>query len=120
MKNNTLTLTDSHGVEHTSEEAKGDIAIQYFAEFFSSSRPTGATELLRDFTPRVTARMNQSLVKPVTDAEIKTAVKAIKSDSSPGADGMTGHFFQKFWAITGPQIVEEVKKFFIERAIPQD
>lgn len=120
MKNNIPTLVDSNGIEHTSEEAKGDIAIKYFAELFSSSRPSGAAELLRDFTPRVTERMNQSLVKPVTDAEIKRKVKVIKSDSSPGADGMTGHFFQKFWSITGAQIVEEVKKFFSEGMIPQN
>lgn len=33
---------------------------------------------------------------------------------------MTGHFFQSFWSITGPQIIEEVKKFFNEGSIPQD
>lgn len=56
----------------------------------------------------------------MTDAEIKKAAKAIKSDSSPGADGMTGHFFQKFWPIIGPQIILEVKRFFVEGVIPQD
>lgn len=120
MKNNIPSLTDSEGIEHTSEEAKGDIAIKYLSELFKSSHPTDATELLRDFAPRVTASMNEGLIKPVSDAEIKRAVKAIKSDSSPGADGMTRHFFQKFWTITGPQIIEEVKKFFIEGVIPQD
>ena len=58
MKNNIPSLTDSVGVEHTSEEAKGNIAIQYFTELFTSSRPSDATELLRDFAPRVTERMN--------------------------------------------------------------
>lgn len=102
MKNNIPSLTDTDGVEHTSEEAKGDIAIKYFSELFSSTQPTDASELLQGFSPRVTDRMNEGLIKPVTDAEIRRAVKAIKSDSSPGADGMTGHFFQKFWSITGP------------------
>lgn len=120
MKNNSPSLTDSGGIEHTLEEAKGDIAIKYFTEIFASSRPSDASELLRDFSPRVTYRMNENLIKPVTDAEIKRAVKAIKSGSSPGADGMTGHIFQKFWSITGPHIVEEVKKYCLEGVIPQD
>lgn len=120
MRNNIPSLYDSGGVEHTSEEAKGEIAIKYFTELFSTSSPSDATELLRGFTPRVTERMNTDLTKPVSDTEIRKAVKAVKSDSSPGADGMTGHFFQNFWSITGPQIISEVKKFFLEGVIPED
>ena len=60
-------------------------------------------------TPRISERMNRGLIKPVSDAEIKKAVKAIKSDSSPGIDGMTGQFFQKFWSIVGPQVILEVR-----------
>lgn len=47
MKNNIPSLFDSGGVEHTSEEAKGDIAIRYFTELFTSSQPTDASDLLR-------------------------------------------------------------------------
>lgn len=46
MKNNIPSLLDSDGVEHTSEEAKGDIAIKYFSELFTSSQPIDASELL--------------------------------------------------------------------------
>lgn len=120
MKNFITSLTDPGGIEHTSEEAKGEISIQYFTELFSTSRPTDATELLQDFAPKVTEQMNLKLTKHVTDAEIKRAVKAIKSDSSPGVDGIMGHFFQKFWSITGPQVIIEVQKFFREGIIPQD
>ena len=120
MKNFISSLTDPGGVEHTSEEAKGEIAIQYFTELFSTSQPSDATELLQDFASKVTEQMNSKLTKPVTDAEIKRAVKAVKSDSSPGADGITGHFFQNFWSITGPQVILEVQEFFRDGIIPQD
>lgn len=43
MKNQIPSLIDSEGVEHTSEDAKGDIAVKYFTELFSSSSPTDAT-----------------------------------------------------------------------------
>lgn len=36
----------------------------------------------------------------------------MKGDSSPGADRMTGKFFQNYWNITGPQIIKEGKEFF--------
>ncbi|XP_013608138.1 PREDICTED: uncharacterized protein LOC106314876 [Brassica oleracea var. oleracea] len=100
MKNFITSLTDPGGIEHTSEEAKGEIAIQYFTELFSTSQPTDATELLQDFAPKVTEQMNLKLTKHVTDAEIKRAVKAIKSDSSRGVDGITGHFFQNLRPIS--------------------
>lgn len=48
--------------------------------------------------------MNRDLIRPITDAEIRRAVKGIKSDSTPGVDGMTGQFFQNFWNIVGPQV----------------
>ena len=71
-------------------------------------------------TPRISERMNRGLIKPVSDAEIKKAVKAIKSDSSPGIDGMTGQFFQKFWSIVGPQVILEVRSFFESGQLPAD
>lgn len=63
-------------------------------------------------TPRITDRMNRGLIKLVSEAEIKRALKSIKSDSTPGIDGMTGHFFQNIWSIVGPQVTLEVQKFF--------
>lgn len=61
--------------------------------------------------------MNQTLTKHVTDGEIKKAVKAVKSDSAPGADGMTRKFFQNYWNITGAQVTREVKEFFAGGAL---
>lgn len=64
--------------------------------------------------------MNRDLVKPVTASEIHKAVMAIKGDSAPDIDGMTGIFFQKFWTVTGAQVVAEVKNFFDTGSFPQD
>lgn len=68
----------------------------------------------------MTDRMNRELTKEVTDSEVKKAVKVIKGDSAPGADDMTGIFFQKFWAVTGKHVTSEVKKFFVVGSFPED
>lgn len=120
MKNKVHSLIDNDGVEHFDEDAKGKIAIDYFTDLFSSNGSVPPLELLEGMTPRVTERMNRDLIKPVSDTEIKRAVKAIKSDSSPGVDGMTGKFFQKFWSITGSQVTQEVRKFFESGTLPTD
>ncbi|XP_018488079.1 uncharacterized protein LOC108858692 [Raphanus sativus] len=112
MKNRVQSLLNENGVEHYEEEQKGEIAVQYFQNLFSSSGSQNADRLLEGMLPRVTDRMNSGLIKPVTEAEIKRAVKAIKSDSAPGIDGMTGQFFQKYWSVTGAQVTKEVKGFF--------
>lgn len=64
--------------------------------------------------------MNHDLIKPISDAEIKRAVKALKRDSAPGAYGMIGNFFQRFWSITGAQVTAEIKEFFVTGSFPEE
>ncbi|XP_056855145.1 uncharacterized protein LOC130504548 [Raphanus sativus] len=120
MKNKVHSLISPDGSEHFDEDMKGKIAVDYFTDLFTSNGSASPVELLEGMTPRVTERMNRDLIKPVSDAEIKSAVKAIKCDSSPGVDGMTGHFFQKFWNITGQQVTKEVRNFFESGQLPMD
>ena len=120
MKNLIPALVDSGGVEQTEEDVKGEIAVQYFTNLFRSSSPSDATELLLGMEPKVTELMNTRLTKDVSDAEIKRAVKATKSDSAPGADGMSAHFFQKHWCHTGHMITKEVHRFFREGILPSE
>lgn len=44
--------------------------------------------------------------------EVRSTAFAIKSSSAPGADGMTGLFFQQYWDIVGPKVTDEVLSFF--------
>lgn len=57
---------------------------------------------------------------PVTGEEIKRAAFSIKGDSTPGADGMSGYFYQASWNIIGPQVVSEVQRFFQTGHLPLD
>ncbi|XP_009127418.1 uncharacterized protein LOC103852254 [Brassica rapa] len=120
MKNKIHSLIDSAGMEHFSEDKMGEIAVKYFEDLFHSSGSAAPSELLEGMQPRVTERMNSGLTKPISDAEIKKAVKAIKSDSTPGVGGLTSQFFQKYWGIVGPQVTIEVRKFFELGQLPAD
>lgn len=57
--------------------------------------------------------MNHFLIKKVTPEENKDAVFSIKPNSVPGADGMSGFFFQSYWDIVGNQLTSEIFGFFL-------
>ncbi|KAG7567399.1 Ribonuclease H domain [Arabidopsis thaliana x Arabidopsis arenosa] len=120
IQNRIISLLDSNGIEQFAEASKGEIAVDYFRLMFTSSNPDAISESLEGMLPRVTSQMNSVLTRTVTSEEIRAAVFSIKGDSTPGADGMSGHFYQNYWDIVGPQVVEEVKQFFSSGTFPAE
>lgn len=50
---------------------------------------------------RVSATINNSLVKEFTREEIKVALDSIGDMKAPGPDGMPSAFYKNFWEIVG-------------------
>ncbi|KAG7581071.1 Reverse transcriptase domain [Arabidopsis suecica] len=119
-KNGLTKLLDDNGITHKSEASKGDVAASYFQKLFTSSDPTNPLDLLEGFEARVTDEMNDQLVGKVTKEEVKSAVFSIKPSSAPGADGMTGLFFQQYWDVIGDQVFKEVARFFEVGVFPRE
>jgi len=109
-QNKVFSLFDENDVEQFDDGSKGNIAVAYFQKLFTSSQPNDAADLLAGMNYTVIAEMNATLTKRVTNEEIRQAAFSIKSSSAPGADGMTGLFFQSYWSVVGQQVREEVKE----------
>ena len=77
-------------------------------------------DLLSDLPTRVTRDMNLFLTRRVTKEEVKETIFSIKPDRAPGADGMSGFFFQKYWEVVGDQLTKEVLRFFKSGIIPSE
>ena len=119
IQNRILMLLYEMGQEHFSEGAKGNIAVEFFRDLFSSSNPVDLDSIFHGFRTRVTSGMNQSLIRSVTAEEIKKAAFDVKGSSAPGEDGLTGLFYQRFWHIIGPNLVTEIQEFFRSSVMPE-
>ena len=46
--------------------------------------------------PKLNQEETENLYRPITSMEIKTVIKNLPTNKSPGPDGFTGKFCQKF------------------------
>ncbi|MBO0165697.1 hypothetical protein J0692_26235, partial [Vibrio alginolyticus] len=77
-------LVDEEGNEHTVAKEKGNIALSFFKDLFTSSYPANMQSILHGFQARVTSAMNNDLTKDVSEEEIYNAVFSINAKSAPG------------------------------------
>ncbi|KAL6140797.1 hypothetical protein ACLB2K_059090 [Fragaria x ananassa] len=53
--------------------------------------------------------MNEALLLPYSDEELKKAVFQMHPSKSPGPDGMTPFFFQKYWSTVSNDVCHAVR-----------
>ena len=106
-------LRDLSGQEHYSEGSKGNIAVEFYRDLFMSTNPIDMEALFSGFPVKVTSTMNEILTRSVTLEDIRKAAFGVKGSSAPGEDGLTGCFYQQYWHIVGPRIVQAVQCFFL-------
>lgn len=99
-------------------EGLEETMVGYFQELFTSSG-TDWSEVTGCITSLVTQEQNEKLMAPVEVKEVKQALFHMHPDKSPGPDGMSPGFYQKFWHIVGDDIVKVVKQFFEDGLLPK-
>lgn len=81
---------------------------------------TGLQETMVDYftelnymSTKITEEQNEELLMPIEDEEVKRALFHMHPDKSPGPNGMSPAFYQKFWSIVGGDIIQLVRNFFL-------
>ncbi len=109
--NNIARLRDSDGQWQTDQGVIGTMAVDYFQNLFTTSSPHAISEVTSQVDPVVSEEMNEILLTSFTEDEIRQALFQMSPSKAPGPDGMTALFFQKYWNIVGPDVIDAVLDF---------
>lgn len=113
MLNSFSVIEKEDGSEVFKEPEIASVISGYFSEMFKSSGHTDFSDLQNILTPRVTPEMNATLTSIPSDSEIMEAVYSINGGKAPGPDGFSAKFYQAYWHIIQPDVIRDVKRFFV-------
>ncbi|GER56425.1 retrotransposon protein [Striga asiatica] len=75
------------------------IINDYYTNLYTSQGSTQGHTLLPYIPNSVTDSMNEELIAPVSEEDIKKALFTMNPHKSPGEDGMSALFYQHFWPL---------------------
>ena len=88
-----------------------ELMIDYFQTLFTPAA-FDFGPVVEKITHRLSLEQNSLLPAPVEIGEVKTALFQMHPDKSPGPDGMSPGFYQKFWNILCHDVVAQVQEFW--------
>jgi len=105
-KNSIYVIHDNQGVTWQDDIHIHDIFINHFNEIFSTSNPTIDLDSLDEVRNKISVDMKIELSAAFTAEEVVAAMRSMKSNSSPGPDGMPTLFYQTYWHIIGQDVIQ--------------
>ena len=107
-RNRIEGLCDKEGIWRENKEEVEGIILDYFKEIYSTSFPEEFGSSLEVIDRRVSDDMNDALLKEFQVEEVRRFLKQMHPTKSLGPDGMSSIFFQNYWDVMGPQVVDYV------------
>lgn len=105
------TLKNDNGLDVSWGTGLEETMTGYFSNLFTATN-TEVSRVINTVDSRVNPAQNSCMLAPVQYKEVKTSLFGMHPDKSPGPDGMSPRFFQKYWQVVGDDIVKLVQNFF--------
>jgi hypothetical protein len=108
-KANTIKkIRDESGCIWETQAEIGSAFETYFKVLFSSGGMVEIEDCLGSVEGRISEEMNESLVRPFVEEEVRLALFQMAPMKAPGPDGFNEGFFQKNWDVVGPEVCKAV------------
>ena len=101
-------MHDSNGVWCTNSGEIAAIIEAYYKGLFTASTELSTEDVLTSVDSVVTEEMARSLTCSYTEEEVQADLFQMHPSKSPGLDGMSPFFFQKFWHVVGQDVTVAV------------
>jgi len=108
-KKNMIKALKRHDGTLTSDtQEMNDITINFFKDLYTSEGTNDMDAVLSKVPRKVTVEMNEALIAPFSEKEVKEALFQMFPTKAPGPDGYPAHFFQCHWDLCGKEVTEAV------------
>lgn len=81
------------------------IILTYFSTIFSTNHPKDFEASLSAVNRQVSDEMNEILLKGFKEDKVWSALKQMHPTKSSGQDSMSPIFYQKYWDVVGPSLI---------------
>ncbi|KAL0012167.1 hypothetical protein SO802_007275 [Lithocarpus litseifolius] len=122
-KRNSITAIMSNTGEWVHDElAVKEVIRNGFSDLYTTSHSCSTLMVSAGtaWKAQLSNEERESIDRDVSDDEIKAGLWSLKAFKAPGPDGLHAGFFQRFWLIVGNSVLEEVRKIFAAKEIPEE
>lgn len=87
--------------------------LEFYSGLFATENSCVDNGLIENMPlPSICREDNLMLTNLPSLEEIRSVVFSMNANGSPGPDGFSGFFFQKYWEIVGPDVCNAIIQFF--------
>ena len=120
MEKNQINKIRNENGEITTDNTEIQRIRDYYQHLYANKMDNleEMDEFLGEYNlPKLNQDEIENLHRPITSLEIKTVTKNLPTNKSPGPEGFTGEFYQKFKELT-PIILKLLQKIAEEGKLP--